>query len=164
MAKWVSFLACCLAQAASKAPREWPDHVIKVTMNYSMMKNEATGYSPCRLMHSREAKTPLSMLFPAMQKANPEPISDIVRDQVADMARVATIVRRVLKVSQIRRCRRHDKRICHTPFLQEGQWAMSYVDMIRADNTGNMVRRWCADPGKLSACTDQGSAISFTMA
>ena len=97
------FVATCVKRASEEDPRGWPEHVVKVIMNYNMTRNELTGYSPFRLMHGREARTPLSLVLPAIQKANPRPTADIVRDQVADMARVAGIVREELQISQVRR-------------------------------------------------------------
>ena len=132
----------CLSLASAKDQREWPSHLIKVTMSYNMMKQESTGFSPYRLMYGREAKTPLSLLFPAMQRAKPVPAHEYVKTQVADMARVAEIVRKNVRTAQIRQVRNHDKRISNTPVLKEGQWAMVYVDVVRKDHTGKMTRKW----------------------
>ena len=132
----------CLSEAAKADQRLWPNHVHKVTYSYNMMRQESTGFSSYRLMYGREAKTPLSLIFPAMQKANPLPMHHFVRTQVADMARVNDIVRKNVQTAQLRQARNHDKRISNTPFLKPGQWAMLYIDTVKKDHIGKMTRKW----------------------
>ena len=112
----------CLAESSGDDQKNWPSHLIKVTMSYNMMRQETTDFSPYRLMHGHEANTPLSHIFPDLQRVEPEPASEIVRRHVADMARVAEVVRRNVGTTQIRQARNHDKKITNTPTLQVDEW------------------------------------------
>ena len=61
-------------------------------------------------MHGQEASSPLAMIFAEYNQAQPVPTHEYVAKQMADMARVSTIVRDNVKQAQIRMARNHDKR------------------------------------------------------
>ena len=132
----------CLAEASGQDQKAWPRHLTKVVMSYNMMMQASTGFSPYRLMFGREARTPLSLLFPTMRETIPKPKSEVVKEQIVDMARVAEVVRNNMRTAQIRQCRNHDKRMSRTPTLQVGQKAMVFIDVVKKDNTGKMTRKW----------------------
>ena len=73
----------CLAEASGQDQKAWPRHLTKVVMSYSMMMQASTGFSPYRLMFGREARTPLSLLFPTMRETMPKPKNEVVKEQIA---------------------------------------------------------------------------------
>ena len=139
----------------------WTEQIPKVLYAYNTMKNATTGYTPFRLMHGREATSPLSMIFAEYNRAMPIPVHEYVAKQMADMARVSTIVRDNVKQAQIRMARNHDKRMSDYPVLRVDQYAMRFTDVIKKKNhMKKLTRRW-RGPFKIVKVYDHGLGYLF---
>ena len=150
-----------LLKSCGEDQTTWTDQIPKVLYAYNTMKNATTGFTPFRLMHGREASSPLAMIFAEYNEAQPVPTHEYVAKQMADMARVSTIVRDNVKQAQVRMARNHDKRMSDYAELKVGQHAMRFTDaIVKKNHMKKLTRRW-RGPYKIVAVYDHGLGYLF---
>ena len=150
-----------LLKSCGEDQATWTDHIWKVLYAYNTMKNATTGFTPFRLMHGREASSPLSMIFAEYQETEPVPVHEYVAKQMADMARISAIVRENVQQAQVRMARNHDKRMSNYPVLKVGQFAMRFTDVVKKKNhMKKLTRRW-RGPFRVVEVFDKGMGYLF---
>ena len=118
-----------LAKWIQANQRDWDEKLPAVAFAYRVSEHESTGFSPCFLMHGREARIPADIAYGPTPN-EPATESDFVADQQAALRSAFDLAQQQLSKAACRRMHAYDLRARPQAFAV-GSWVWCLVPRRR---------------------------------